>query len=141
VRVAKVVIPPTKLPSSVPKQMPIEALHHVQLAMPAGQEEAAARFYEGLLGIPRLAKPAHLAVRGGCWFESSHVKIHLGVDPDFRPARKAHPALLVSGLDDLVGRLRSAGVACRDDEPLHGYERVYIDDPFQNRIELMEAVS
>jgi catechol 2,3-dioxygenase-like lactoylglutathione lyase family enzyme len=118
--------------------MAIESLDHVQLAMPAGQEAQAAGFYRDLLGIPEVTKPPHLAARGGCWFESSAVKIHLGVDPEFRPARKAHPALLVSDLPKLIERLRSAGVPVRDDEPLDGYERVYVDDPFGNRIELME---
>ncbi|MEM9564762.1 MAG: VOC family protein [Actinomycetota bacterium] len=118
--------------------MPIEGLDHVQLAMPAGQEASAAAFYADLLGVPEVPKPPHLATRGGCWFESSTVKIHLGVDPDFRPARKAHPALLVTDLGSLVERLRAAGVAIGDDEPLDGFDRVYVDDPFGNRIELME---
>jgi catechol 2,3-dioxygenase-like lactoylglutathione lyase family enzyme len=118
--------------------MAIESLDHVQLAMPAGGEADAASFYSDLLGIPQVAKPPHPAARGGCWFESSQVKLHLGVDPDFRPARKTHPALLVSDLPGLVKRLRVAGVPVRDDEPLDGYERVYVDDPFGNRIELME---
>ncbi len=118
--------------------MAIEALDHVQLAMPAGGEAKAAEFYRDLLGVPLVAKPPHLAARGGCWFESPTVKVHLGVDPDFRPARKAHPALLVSELDELLETLRGAGVAIRDDEPLEGYQRAYVDDPFGNRIELME---
>lgn len=118
--------------------MSIEGIHHVQLAMPAGKEVVAAEFYEGALGIPQVHKPPHLAVRGGCWFESPCVKIHLGVDPEFRPARKAHPGLLVSDLNALVERLLRAGWSVRDDEPLHGFTRVYVDDPFGNRIELME---
>ncbi len=106
--------------------------------MPAGREDDAVAFYEGLLGIPRTPKPPHLAARGGCWFEHDDLKIHLGVESDFRPARKAHPALLVDGLPALVDRLRAAGVPLRDDEPLDGYDRVYADDPFGNRIELLE---
>jgi catechol 2,3-dioxygenase-like lactoylglutathione lyase family enzyme len=116
----------------------VRAIDHVQLAMPAGEEAAARAFYEGLLGVPEQPKPSHFAVRGGCWFESSTVKIHLGVDPDFRPARKGHPALLVDGLPALVARLIAAGARIVDDEPLDGYDRVYVDDPFGNRIELME---
>ena len=77
-------------------------------------------------------------MRGGCWFERGDLKIHLGVDADFRPARKAHPAVLVDGLSELVERLAAAGVSLRDDEPLDGYDRVYADDPFGNRIELLE---
>ena len=86
----------------------------------------------------QVPKPAHLAARGGCWFEAAELKIHLGVDAEFRPARKAHPALLVDDLDVLVESLRAAGVPVTDDDPLDGYERVYVDDPFGNRIELME---
>jgi len=89
--------------------MTVRSIDHVQLAMPAGGEERAAAFYEALLGIPRVAKPAHLAKRGGCWFEAGVVRIHLGVDADFRPARKAHPALVVDGLSALVTKLASAG--------------------------------
>lgn len=116
----------------------IEAIEHVQLAMPEGREDEAIAFYEGVLGIRMVPKPANLAVRGGCWFENARVKIHLGVDPDFRPARKAHPALLVSGLGELIERLRAANAELGDDEPLPGYERIYVDDPFGNRLELME---
>jgi catechol 2,3-dioxygenase-like lactoylglutathione lyase family enzyme len=118
--------------------MPIESLDHVQLAMPAGEEQAARKFYSGLLGVPEVQKPVHLAKRGGCWFENGRLKIHLGVDPEFRPARKAHPAFIVSGLVALVQRLRDAGHRVTSDESLAGYERRYVDDPFGNRIELME---
>jgi catechol 2,3-dioxygenase-like lactoylglutathione lyase family enzyme len=115
----------------------ILGLEHVQLAMPAGRESEARQFYSGLLGIPEVAKPPELAKRGGAWFESDSIKIHLGVEADFRPSRKAHPALLVRGLRELVDRLREAHVEVVD-EPLEGYFRVYTTDPFGNRIELME---
>ena len=118
--------------------MTIVGIDHVQLAMPAGREEEARAFYSSLLGLPEVPKPEELAKRGGVWFESNEVKIHLGVDREFRPARKAHPALLVTDLCLLVERLRTAGVAVMDDEPLTGYERVYVTDPFGNRLELME---
>ncbi len=121
--------------------MGIEAIDHVQLAMPAGGEPEAVAFYRDLLGVPHVPKPPHLAARGGCWFEGGGVKVHLGVEDDFRPARKAHPALLVSNLAGLVERLREHGAALRDDEPLDGYDRIYVDDPFGNRIELLEPVS
>jgi catechol 2,3-dioxygenase-like lactoylglutathione lyase family enzyme len=120
--------------------MRIDRLEHVQLAMPAGGEAQARVFYSGVLGIPEIAKPPILAKRRGCWFERSTLKIHLGVETEFRPARKAHPALLVVDLNTLVDRLKSAGYAVRDDEPLEGYHRVYVDDPFGNRIELMEPM-
>ena len=118
--------------------MRILRLDHVQLAMPAGGDESATAFYEGLLGIPRVAKPPHLEVRGGCWFEDGDLKIHLGVDDDFRSARKAHPGLIVDDLAALVVRLAEGGVAVGLDQPLEGFDRVYVDDPFGNRLELME---
>ena len=118
--------------------MSIEAIDHVQLAMPAGREPEAVAFYERLLGISQQPKPAHLAARGGCWFERGELKIHLGVEADFRAARKAHPALRVKDLGALVERLTNAGVRVCDDVPLEGYDRVYVDDPFGNRIELLE---
>ncbi len=118
--------------------MAIVGIDHVQLAMPAGREQEARAFYCGLLGIPERAKPPELARRGGVWFESASVKLHLGIEGDFRPARKAHPALLVRDLSALVARLREAGIAVVDDEALPGHDRVYVDDPFGNRLELME---
>lgn len=119
--------------------MKIVAIDHVQLAMPPGREDEARAFYAGVLGIAEQPKPPHLAKRGGCWFECSALKIHLGVEKDFAPARKAHPALIVEGLPALVATLRRAGHRVVDDEPLEGYDRVYVDDPFGNRIELMES--
>lgn len=116
----------------------VVAVDHVQLAMPAGGEDEARTFYRNLLGLPEVTKPPHLAARGGCWFEHDSAKVHLGVEADFRPARKAHPALRIAGLDALVDRLREAGVTIVDDEPLPGHDRVYVEDPFGNRIELLE---
>jgi catechol 2,3-dioxygenase-like lactoylglutathione lyase family enzyme len=115
-------------------------LDHVQLAMPAGREAEAVAFYEGVLGIPQVPKPAALAARGGCWFEDGDVRVHLGVDPSFVPAGKAHAALAVVGLAELRERLRAAGHDVRD-EPLPGHDRCYTDDPFGNRIELLEPLS
>lgn len=120
--------------------MPILSIEHVQLAMPSGREAEARAFYAGLLGIPETPKPPELAKRGGAWFERGSVKIHLGVDADFRPARKAHPALLVRDLRTLVARLRDAKVDVVEDQ-LAGYFRVYVADPFGNRVELMEPAS
>jgi catechol 2,3-dioxygenase-like lactoylglutathione lyase family enzyme len=120
--------------------MGIVALDHVQLAMPAGQEDKAREFYQDILGIPERAKPANLAARGGCWFEAGHVRVHLGVDPEFKPAGKAHPAFLVDDLAALRKRLEAALCRVVEDEPLEGYERCYTYDPFGNRIELMQPV-
>lgn len=118
--------------------MSVVRVDHVQLAMPAGGEPQARWFFGELLGIPERQKPANLAVRGGVWFERGALKIHLGVEREFRPATKAHPALQVQGLPALVATLREAGCRLVDDEPLDGYDRVYVDDPFGNRIELLE---
>jgi len=120
--------------------MRIVRLDHVQLAMPPGGEERARAFFGGALGIAEVPKPPELAKRGGCWFERGELKIHLGVEKDFRPARKAHPALQVSDLPALIGKLKELGYAVKEDEPLEGYHRVYVDDPFGNRIELLEPV-
>lgn len=122
-----------------PAPRTVAAIHHVQLAMPAGGEDRARTFYAGLLGVPEVAKPAQLAARGGCWFEDGVVRIHLGVEAGFVGARKAHPALLVVGLDDLVRRLRDAGHPVTAGDGIAGLRQVYVDDPFGNRIELLEA--
>jgi len=120
--------------------MTILGIDHVQLAMPSGREDEARAFYARLLGIPERAKPAELARRGGVWFESGAVKIHLGVEADFRPARKAHAALIVSDLRLLVERLREAGVEIVD-ASFEGHDRVFVFDPFGNRLELIGAVA
>ena len=115
----------------------IRAIDHVQLAMPAGGE-AAPVFHANVLGLTEIPKPRHLEARGGCCFEKGAVKIHLGVDSDFRPACKVHPGLLVEGLTDLVTRLEAGGAALSN-APIAGYDRVYAYDPSGNRIELMES--
>ena len=118
--------------------MRVKAIDHVQLAMPPGGEDQARAFYTGVLGIPEVPKPANLAKRGGCWFVRGEMKVHLGVETDFRPARKAHPAFLVEDIGALTRVLRAAGHEPKTDEALEGYDRVYVDDPFGNRIELLE---
>lgn len=118
----------------------IYALDHVQLAMPFGEEAMARTFYSEILGLTEIPKPHNLAKRGGVWFEGGNLKLHLGVETDFRPAKKAHPALLVKGLEALVHHLQNNGVITMVDEPLEGYHRVYIADPFGNRIELLEPI-
>jgi catechol 2,3-dioxygenase-like lactoylglutathione lyase family enzyme len=120
--------------------MKVHGIDHVQLAMPKGREDEARRFYAGVLGLPEQPKPPNLAARGGCWFGTEGIVLHLGVEDGFRPARKAHPALLVEDLPALVRRLDEAGVEVVRDEPLPGHDRVYVADPFGNRIELLEPL-
>jgi catechol 2,3-dioxygenase-like lactoylglutathione lyase family enzyme len=120
--------------------MAIVAFDHVQLAMPPGGEESARGFYRDLLGIPEVPKPEELRARGGCWFENGAVKVHLGVEADFRPSRKAHPAFLVRNLRELMGRLQEAGCETRTAD-LSNSTRIFTLDPFGNRIELIECTN
>ena len=119
------------------------ALDHVQLAMPAGEEVRARAFYVDVLGMSELDKPAALARRGGAWFsggDGASVQIHVGVEADFRPARKAHPAVLVSRIDELASRLKTAGHAVQWDDELPGQRRFFCDDPFGNRLEFIGSI-
>ena len=109
---------------------------HVQLAIPVGGEAVARAFYVDTLGMTEVPKPPALAVRGGAWFRAGAVELHVGVEAEFVPARKAHPALLV---DDLHGLVASTGVAARWSDEIPGTTRCHIDDPFGNRIELIDA--
>jgi len=116
----------------------VRRIDHILLAMPAGREDDARRFYQDMLGIPEKTKPPQLASRGGCWFEAAEIKVHLGVERDFTPAHKAHPAFIVDDLAVLVSRLRQAGYRLAEDTPIDGYDRIFVDDPFGNRIELLQ---
>jgi catechol 2,3-dioxygenase-like lactoylglutathione lyase family enzyme len=106
--------------------------------MPAGRENEARAFYQGMLGLAEITKPPHLAARGGCWFENGAVTLHLGVDKNFVAARKAHPAFIVDSLAALEAKLKQAGYKVSEDEPIEGCDRRHVDDPFGNRIELIE---
>ena len=120
--------------------MKILGLDHVQVAAPRGSEAAARRFYGGVLGLEEVPKPASMAVRGGIWFQCGPHQLHVGIEADFRPATKAHPALVVDGLDDLATSLVAAGYEIRQGEELPGRRRLFVDDPFGNRLELVELV-
>src|SRR3954452_18674137 len=109
--------------------MPVRSIDHVQLAMRPGREAEARAFYAGVLGLAEVEKPPHLARRGGCWFGGGGLKVHLGVEADFRPSREAHPAVLVDDLGGLAAALNAAGHPVAPDEPLEGYARVYVSDP------------
>lgn len=113
------------------------ALHHVQLAMPPGAEDACRGFYVGILGMTEVRKPPVLAARGGLWVRADHLEIHLGVEEDFRPARKAHPGILVADLDGLVARLAAHGVPVTWDDNFPGHRRCYVHDNLGNRLEFL----
>jgi catechol 2,3-dioxygenase-like lactoylglutathione lyase family enzyme len=116
-------------------------IHHVQLAAPPGAESLMREFYGGVLGLVEVAKPPVLAARGGVWFRAAGIEIHIGVEEDFRPARKAHPGILVRGLEAMARRLRAAGHDVRVDDLLPGFRRFYVDDPVGNRLELLEPIA
>ncbi len=130
--------------------MPILSIDHVQLAMPSGGEEKARAFFINILGFHEIPKPAELAKRGGAWFQnvpmtvelpSGTVQLHIGVEADFRPARKAHPAFIVDDLDSLIVKAQNAGYETDTTQPpLDGYKRAHVFDPFGNRIELMQKL-
>ncbi|MFF3565669.1 VOC family protein [Streptomyces sp. NPDC002574] len=116
----------------------IAALDHVQLAAPPGSEERLRAYYAGVLGMTEVAKPPVLAARGGCWFTSGAAQIHIGVEEDFRPARKAHPGLRVRGIRAYAETLESRGATVVWDHDLPGHQRFYSEDPFGNRLEFLE---
>ncbi|MBV6450767.1 MAG: hypothetical protein MHPDNHAH_01493 [Anaerolineales bacterium] len=121
--------------------MTILSIDHVQLAMPAGEEEKARAFYIRILGFTEIPKPPELAKRGGLWLQCGNVQVHLGVESDFHSARKAHPAFIVDDLDALLGKIQAAGYEWDlSQPPLEGYNRAHVFDPFGNRIELMEKL-
>ena len=119
--------------------MRIVGIDHVQVSMPAGTEPEARAFYVGVLGLIEVRKPASLAARGGCWFSGAGIDLHLGVEPDFRPAGRAHVALVVDDLPALRAALLAAGSPIVEDDADIGVERCYTADPFGNRIELVAA--
>ena len=121
--------------------MTFDRLHHMQLAMPQNAEQDASDFFVGVLGMIEIDKPPALAARGGAWFRAGAVELHLGVEENFRPARKGHPGILVTDLDDVVRRLVEAGQNVSWDADFPGFLRVYAHDPFGNRLEFLESAS
>ena len=118
----------------------LRAIDHVQIAIPEGGEDLARPFYRDLLGLTEVPKPAELAKRGGCWFEGA-VKVHLGVEQDFRANVKAHVAFEVDDVAGLAERASTAGYRTQFDDDLDGFERVYLYDPFGNRLEFLKPLS
>ncbi len=120
--------------------MTVTGIDHVQIAAPAGCEAAARRFYGELLGMEELPKPEPIRARGGCWFRAGAQELHVGVEAEFSPARKAHPGLLVSELGAVRARFADAGVAWEDDTKIEGVDRLFTHDPFGNRLELRAEI-
>jgi catechol 2,3-dioxygenase-like lactoylglutathione lyase family enzyme len=121
--------------------MTLQTIDHVQVAIPAGGEDRARAFYAELLGLPEQPKPPELAKRGGAWFESDHVRVHCGVETPFSPARKAHIAFRVDDVAGLANRAKAAGFEVIDDDLLPGHDRIYIYDPFGNRLEFLKPIA
>jgi catechol 2,3-dioxygenase-like lactoylglutathione lyase family enzyme len=121
--------------------MPILSLDHVQIAIPIGGETRARDFYTGILGLTEVEKPAEMAGRNSIWFVAGPVNLHVGIEPDFHPAKRAHPALVVNDLDDIVAACERAGHPAKPDTPFNNFRRVHVFDPFGNRLELMESTT
>ncbi len=115
----------------------ITGIDHVQLAAPPGSEPRLRAFYTGVLGMSEPAKPPVLAGRGGCWFTAGSAVLHLGIEEDFRPARKAHPGILVTAIDVFAKRLEAKGARVVWDYDLPGHMRFYCEDPVGNRLEFL----
>ncbi|NQD67328.1 glyoxalase [Bacillus haikouensis] len=115
-----------------------KGIDHVQLAAPEDCETEARKFYSEIIGLSEIPKPENLQGRGGCWFQFGSQELHIGVQPDFKPATKAHPGLLVEGLDDFRNNLIEKGIQVKEDTPIKGRTRFFVSDPFGNRIEFLE---
>jgi len=116
----------------------LAAVDHVQLAAPPGSEDALRAYYVDVLGMTEIPKPVVLAARGGCWFRAGAVQLHLGIESDFRHAKKAHPGLRVTGIEAYAARLVARGAAVIWDDSLPGCRRFYSEDPVGNRLEFLE---
>ena len=119
--------------------MTLIGIDHVQLAMPESGEALARSFYALVLGLAEVVKPEELAARGGVWFRCGRVQLHLGVEENFRPARKAHPGFLVGDVEELSVVLEKAGFGVAVDTDHLGRSRLYVDDPFGNPLEFVET--
>lgn len=121
--------------------MPILDLDHVQVAIPVGGESRARAFYSGILGFTEVEKPPQMAERKSIWFVAGAVNLHLGIEPDFIPARRAHPAFVVADLDEILAACDRAGITAKPDTSFNNFRRVHVFDPFGNRLELMEPTA
>lgn len=120
--------------------MTLLAIDHVQIAIPKGGEAQARAFYGMLLGLIEVPKPVDMAARGGCWFEQGDIKVHLGIEEPFRANVKAHVAFRVDDVARIAERAAAAGFTTKADDPLEGHDRVFVFDPFGNRLEFVRPV-
>jgi catechol 2,3-dioxygenase-like lactoylglutathione lyase family enzyme len=118
--------------------VPVLHIDHVQIAIPIASEDRARAFYSAILGFTEIAKPPQMAERKSIWFVAGAVNLHLGIEPDFTPAKRAHPAFVVEGLDAILAACERAGISSKSDTSFNGFRRVHVFDPFGNRLELME---
>jgi catechol 2,3-dioxygenase-like lactoylglutathione lyase family enzyme len=118
--------------------MPVLSVDHVQIVIPVASEDRARAFYSGILGFTEIAKPMQMADRRSIWFVAGAVNLHLGIESDFHPAKRAHPAFVVDGLDAILSACARAGLTTKPDTSFNGFRRVHVFDPFGNRLELME---
>ena len=118
--------------------MSILSLDHLQIAIPVGSESRARAFYSGILGFTEIAKPPQMAERKSIWFVAGAANLHLSIEPDFTPAKRAHPAFVVEGLDNILAACDRAGISSKPDTSFNSFRRVHVFDPFGNRLELME---
>ena len=116
----------------------LTGIDHIQIAAPPHSEDAARKFYGALLGMEEIPKPENLKANGGCWFQCGSQEVHIGIQPDFAPSKKAHPGFTVNALEQLKDRLTEAGYTIKEDAPIEGRSRFFTDDPFGNRIEFLE---
>ena len=121
--------------------MPIFSIDHVQVAIPVASESRARAFYSGILGFTEIDKPPQMAERKSIWFVAGAVNLHLGIEPDFTPAKRAHPAFVVADLDEILVACERASITAKPDTPFNNFRRVHVFDPFGNRLELMEPTA
>lgn len=117
-----------------------KGIDHVQLVAPPGSEPEAREFYTGILRFEEVEKPKTLQQRGGAWFEAGNINIHIGIEKEFTPARKAHPAIEVENIEALGKYLKTKDINVTWDDRLPGVKRFYINDPFENRIEFLQKL-
>lgn len=119
----------------------LNGIDHIQIAAPPGCEPEARNFFGQILGLEEIEKPVPLRSRGGCWFKIGNKQLHIGVEQDFHPARKAHPAFSVDDIEHLFEKLSKTGIRCAWDDAVNARKRFYADDPWGNRLEFTEPTS